>query len=440
MKVLSLILFLSLVFGAVSSQAMSCSKMATSVDFKDLKPKDPKDEDGFITEASSVPLSTKNLLNAYKNGVFPWNSNETGKTGWYSPKQHGVVPLRDLVGVGGAREKSLRKVWNKAKKLGWKITFNKEFDRVMEECARHERDPKKYGHVWLVDEVKAAFSKLHKEGHAHSVEVWDAQGNLIGGHYGIYRNGIFSAESMFNHRSLEDGSMEKVDNAGKVSVIAMARQLYKNGHSIIDTQTVNDNTRANYNAFGMERQDFVEFVKNEEQRLAKGVDTKILFPEEAMEIGAGQKEFEDMRTKVELDLTAFPSSPELTLSSTKDSVLSSKESKTIMLNKLKFDDRIRPVFVELIKLHKSNSLNEASLSWSLKTAEVKLENSTLLVFLKNLNFGLKLKIESDKTMSENDFIESLFSDFKTREYVDLESKVISDKQSISNESIKALWD
>ncbi|HAC56933.1 MAG TPA: hypothetical protein DCF73_01115, partial [Rhodobiaceae bacterium] len=38
---------------------------------------------------------------------------------------------------------------------------------------------------------------LHRQGHAHSVEVWDGGGRLAGGLYGVASGGVFFTESQF---------------------------------------------------------------------------------------------------------------------------------------------------------------------------------------------------------------------------------------------------
>lgn len=409
-KFLNLIVTAVLVLFSSSALANYCSEIASKHDFKTLKPKDAKDEDGFIVSAETVPLTTANLMHAYKNGAFPWNSNTTGKTGWYTPIQHGVVPLRDIVGTGGAKEKSLRKVWNKAKNQGWTITFNREFNRVMEECARHPRG-EKYQHVWLVDEVKKAFNQLHKEGLAHSVEVWDAEGNLIGGTYGIYRNGIFSAESMFNHR-VDGEKMTIIDGAGKVSVVALAQSLYEKGHSYIDTQTVNDNTRSNYNAYGLSRKKYIELAKWEEARLSGKINVKELFSTERWLVGSRLERFEKARLEVEKDLKNFPTSPELTPSYTPEQALRTSVDKTLQMNKLKFDEGISKSFKELISQYLGKELTQEFRVIDNKTSIVKFNQNTVDVFLKKLNLGLRFEIQENLT--KNELFDAILSDFKTQ--------------------------
>ena len=53
----------------------------------------------------------------------------------------------------------------------------------------------------LLCQAFEAYLELHREGHAHSVEVW-REGLLVGGIYGVAIHGFFAGESMF-HRATD---------------------------------------------------------------------------------------------------------------------------------------------------------------------------------------------------------------------------------------------
>jgi leucyl/phenylalanyl-tRNA--protein transferase len=275
LKSIFTILLVSFSINSVASN--TCDKSFKQYDFEKAEPKDPKDEDGFLVSADQVPLNTKNILEAYKNGAFPWNSDASGKIGWYKPAQHGVIPLDKIVVRGEKLEKKLRKAWNKGISQGWYVTFNRAFERVIEECAQATRA--NYSHVWLTETVKQAFMKLHEEGHAHSVELWNAQGELIGGTYGLYRGNIFSGESVFGHK-LVDGERVRVNDAGKVAILALSKRLYATGHSYTDTQTVNQTTATIYGAYGIPAKEYPAFARAESERLKGKISTNEVFNEE----------------------------------------------------------------------------------------------------------------------------------------------------------------
>ncbi len=62
--------------------------------------------------------------------------------------------------------------------------------------------------TWITAGMKAAYIELHRQGYAHSVEVWQNE-QLVGGLYGIRAGNVFCGESMFS----------KVSNASKTALI-----------------------------------------------------------------------------------------------------------------------------------------------------------------------------------------------------------------------------
>jgi leucyl/phenylalanyl-tRNA--protein transferase len=71
----------------------------------------------------------------------------------------------------------------------------------------------------------AASIRLHKEGHAHSLEAW-FQGELVGGLYGIAIGQVFFGESMFHTKT----------DASKIAFVALVQLLTKWGYQLIDCQ------------------------------------------------------------------------------------------------------------------------------------------------------------------------------------------------------------
>ena len=67
--------------------------------------------------------------------------------------------------------------------------------------------------------------KLHEEGWAHSIEVWQ-DGDLIGGAFGIGVGLVLSGDSMFNRRP----------NAARIAVADMAARFAQAGGALIDAQ------------------------------------------------------------------------------------------------------------------------------------------------------------------------------------------------------------
>lgn len=161
-------------------------------------------------------LSPQRLINAYRDGIFPWYS-EGDAIMWWSPDPRAIISIEQL-----NINKTLKKV---IKKQPYRITLNNAFEEVIGFCADA---PFRSEATWIVDDMEAAYIQLHQLGYAHSIEVWDGN-ELVGGLYGIAINGFFSGESMFYSKS----------NASKLALVAIAQHLRSIGITIIDCQLTN---------------------------------------------------------------------------------------------------------------------------------------------------------------------------------------------------------
>ena len=160
-------------------------------------------------------LDPASLLTAYRLGVFPMGLGERGgpPMGWWSPTWRGVL----LPGRGHV-SRSMRRSLNR-----FTVTVDRAFDEVVLACA----DPAREG-AWITGEVREAYGELHRLGWAHSVEVRDEEGDLVGGLYGVAVGGLFAGESMFHHAT----------DASKAAVIHLDRIIAADGdpRRIIDVQ------------------------------------------------------------------------------------------------------------------------------------------------------------------------------------------------------------
>ena len=165
--------------------------------------------DGLL--AVGGDLSTKRLLLAYQSGIFPWYSDDSPIL-WYSPHERFVLYPQEL-----KISKSMRQVLRSGK---FTITTDTCFNEVITACSTAPREGQ--DGTWITDDMKAAYNKLHTEGHAHSVEVWEQQ-ELVGGVYGVQVGNVFCGESMFS----------RVSNASKTALIYLCQTgLYQ----LIDCQ------------------------------------------------------------------------------------------------------------------------------------------------------------------------------------------------------------
>lgn len=143
-------------------------------------------EDGLL--AIGADLSYHRLLLAYTRGIFPWEANPVPY--WFSPQFRFII-TRDYLNIP-------RSVKRGIKKTGFSVTFDRCFEQVMHECQKMPRRGQ-YG-TWISDQMITAYTRMHQQGYAHSVEVWQ-QDELVGGLYGLALGRMFAGESMFSKDS-----------------------------------------------------------------------------------------------------------------------------------------------------------------------------------------------------------------------------------------------
>lgn len=160
-------------------------------------------------------LRPERLLEAYRHGIFPWY-NDDQPILWWSPDPRTVL-FPEKLHISRSLKRSLRLG-------GFTVTLDTCFRDVMEHCAG-PRPQYPDGGTWITDAMLEAYTGLHELGYAHSVETWK-EGELVGGVYGVALGGAFFAESMFT----------LVDNASKVALVCLVRQLQAWGFRIIDCQ------------------------------------------------------------------------------------------------------------------------------------------------------------------------------------------------------------
>ncbi len=166
--------------------------------------------------AAGGDLSPARLVNAYRHGIFPWYSGDEPIL-WWSPAPRCVLyPERVHV------SRRLRRRYNQG---DFTLTTDKAFTQVIEACALTRQDG---GGTWITSEMMDAYITLHEMGIAHSVEVW-LDDELAGGIYGLAIGPVFFGESMFS----------KVNDASKIALVALCRQLLLWGFSLMDCQVSN---------------------------------------------------------------------------------------------------------------------------------------------------------------------------------------------------------
>ncbi len=206
--------------------------------YEKLPPVSFADADGLL--AVGRDLSPERLKEAYYNGIFPWY-NEGQPVLWWSPDPRMVLFPENL-----KIARSMRPLLNQNK---FQVTFNQEFEKVMENCGNVDR--KGQDGTWITQEIKENYLKLHHEGIAFSTEVWDKT-ELVGGLYGIYLRDkkIFCGESMF----------AKASNASKFGFIKLVEKLKEEAVKLIDCQVYTSHLES-MGAGEIPREEFLEYLK-----------------------------------------------------------------------------------------------------------------------------------------------------------------------------------
>ena len=175
------------------------------------------------------------LLLAYRSGIFPWSVNPIT---WWCPDPRAIFRLDQL-----HVSRSLDTVIRQGR---FEVTIDKAFAEVIAGCA--ETDLKRQS-TWISQEFIQAYVRLHRAGHAHSVECW-FEGKLAGGIYGVAVAGLFAGESMF-HRT---------PNASKVALYYLIQRLQGRGFSLFDIQMLTPFTQK-MGAIHVSRDQYLEELK-----------------------------------------------------------------------------------------------------------------------------------------------------------------------------------
>lgn len=165
-------------------------------------------------------LSADTLLAAYASGIFPMAENEDDpELFWVDPRQRGILPL-DGFHISRSLARTLR-----AERF--QVTFDTDFPGVVSGCADRPE-------TWINATLRALYEELAHRGHAHSCEIRDAEGSLVGGVFGIALGAAFFGESMFSRRT----------DASKVALAHLVDRLRLGGFTLFDTQFITPHLRS----------------------------------------------------------------------------------------------------------------------------------------------------------------------------------------------------
>jgi leucyl/phenylalanyl-tRNA--protein transferase len=125
-------------------------------------------------------LQPSTVVGAYRRGIFPMEVTGLGGVlSWWSPDPRGILPLDRLRVTRSTRQSARR----------YEIRVDTCFARVIRGCADPTRED-----GWISERFITAYTRLHELGWAHSVEVFDRDGQLAGGLYGVRVDGLFAGE------------------------------------------------------------------------------------------------------------------------------------------------------------------------------------------------------------------------------------------------------
>lgn len=210
----------------------------------DLKTQDSR----LMTYDSKQPnkiIPPEVLLNGYRQGIFPMSEERhDDSVGWYSARLRGIIPMEKF-----KVSKNVERIIRQGR---FECRINTCFRKVMEECANRNT-------TWISDLIINSFEVLHLAGYAHSVEMYNAKGELAGGLYGVTLGAAFFGESMFRQDK----------EADKIALWHCHQILSRNGFELWDTQFYTDHLAQ----FGC-----IEIPAHEyEQRLRRALKKRAVF-------------------------------------------------------------------------------------------------------------------------------------------------------------------
>jgi len=130
---------------------------------------------------------------------------------WWSPDPRAILPL-DCLRVTQSMRRSAKR---------FEVRVDTRFAEVIAGCANPARP-----RGWITPEFIDAYTTLHVLGWVHSVEVFDRDGVLAGGLYGVRVGKLFAGESMFYTER----------DASKVALMALVDLMRESGMTLIDVQ------------------------------------------------------------------------------------------------------------------------------------------------------------------------------------------------------------
>ncbi|RLQ87755.1 leucyl/phenylalanyl-tRNA--protein transferase [Notoacmeibacter ruber] len=183
-------------------------------------------------------IPTELLLRAYASGVFPMAEDAADdEVFWVRPDLRGILPLHAFH-IPRSLEKAVRR-------KRFSVRTNTDFAAVVDGCAASNTGRET---TWINGPIRRAYMRLHKIGHAHSVEAWEDD-EMVGGLYGVTLGAAFFGESMFSRRS----------DASKICLVHLVERLRERGFRLLDTQFTTEHLKR-FGAIDVERERYEELL------------------------------------------------------------------------------------------------------------------------------------------------------------------------------------
>lgn len=132
-------------------------------------------------------LTPETMLAAMRKGFFAWC--HCGPLKWWTRDKRMVLFLSE--------HKLEKNTLKRMKRNDYRFTMDKAFDEVVASCAG-PRSRNWHTLTWITPRLARIYSKLHRMGYAHSFEIWNQKGELIGGGFGVGVGRVFFSESLFS--------------------------------------------------------------------------------------------------------------------------------------------------------------------------------------------------------------------------------------------------
>ena len=164
---------------------------------------------------TAAAFTVDELIACYRRGVFPMaDAREDERLFLVDPDRRGVIPLEHF--------HVPRRLARTIRADLYDVRIDTAFARTVASCAAAAPGRTE---TWINRSIELMYGELFLRGLAHSVECW-AEGELVGGLYGVAIGGAFFGESMFSTRR----------DASKVALVHLVARLRVGGYRLLDAQ------------------------------------------------------------------------------------------------------------------------------------------------------------------------------------------------------------